>query len=68
MDRRLCRTAARAEEAYRRADGLIAEIDRTLRERQADQLLQLWPSSIGCRTYWPAATLSKATRESHFKP
>ncbi|MEH7829177.1 DUF3772 domain-containing protein [Gemmobacter denitrificans] len=33
-----------AEEAYRRANGLVAEVDGELRARQTEQLLKLWPT------------------------
>ena len=49
--------ALRAEEAYNRADGLIREIDTTIRERATDRLLTLGPSPLN-PTSWPQALTS----------
>jgi small-conductance mechanosensitive channel len=42
-----------AEAAYSRANALVGEIDRALRERQADELLKLWPMPANPAN-WPA--------------
>ncbi|MFQ6548507.1 DUF3772 domain-containing protein [Aestuariibius sp. 2305UL40-4] len=49
-----------AEEAYIRADGLIGEIDRIVRERQADALFELGPSPLN-PTHWPEAAEAVGT-------
>lgn len=46
-----------AQEAYNRADGLIGEIDRIIRERLADQLFTLGPSPLN-PLHWPEAVAS----------
>ncbi len=49
----------KAEEAFSRANGIIAEIDEILRQRQADALLNMGPSPAN-PTYWGGA-LRRAT-------
>lgn len=43
-----------AQEAYKRAAGLISEIDKIIRDRLASQFLSLGPSPLN-PAYWPAA-------------
>ncbi|WP_319824078.1 DUF3772 domain-containing protein [Thalassovita sp.] len=45
-----------AEEAHRRAAGLIAEIDRIIRERQAEELISLGPSPLN-PLHWTSSVL-----------
>ena len=52
-----------AEEAYRRADGLIRETDVIIRERQTASLLELGPSPLN-PTLWPRALRSLSSTTS----
>lgn len=43
---RLQAPGIKAEEAYEQANGLIQQLDRLRRDRQAEELLRLWPSPL----------------------
>ena len=50
-----------AEEAFFRASGLVAEIDRTLRDRQARALMEVGPSPLNPALWPPAAAALRET-------
>ncbi|PYG34391.1 DUF3772 domain-containing protein [Pelagimonas varians] len=51
---RLSTPGKQAVEAFTHADGIVSEIDQTIRNRQADALLKLGPSPMN-PAYWPLA-------------
>ena len=50
-----------ATEAYTRADGLVGEIDRVLRERLASEALKLWPNPLYPGNWSDAASVLTKT-------
>ncbi|MBY6114766.1 DUF3772 domain-containing protein [Mameliella alba] len=50
----------RAEAAYSRANAIVGEIDRIIRERQASELLEFGPSPLN-PVHWPGALLNLRT-------
>ena len=51
-----------AEEAFERADGLIGEIDRLVRERQTERLLERGPSPLAPNNWRRAGSVSAIRR------